>query len=47
MPYAQDVTRRTLLRGTALGSIALASGVENVFGQSASRPPNIVFIMAG
>ena len=41
-----DVTRRVLLRDMALGTIALASGVENIFGQSVARPPNIVFIMA-
>jgi arylsulfatase A-like enzyme len=41
-----DVTRRTLLRNAALGTIALASGVDHVFGQSAAAPPNIVFIMA-
>jgi len=46
MRPAHDVTRRTLLRSTALGTIALASGIENLFGQTASRPPNIVFIMA-
>src|ERR1700694_4613244 len=46
MPRAHDVTRRTLLRSAALGTIALASGIENLFGQTVSRPPNIVFIMA-
>jgi arylsulfatase A-like enzyme len=46
MRPAHDVTRRTLLRSTALGTIALASGIENLFGQTSSRPPNIVFIMA-
>jgi arylsulfatase A-like enzyme len=46
MLRAHDVTRRTVLRTAALGSIVLASGIKNVFGQSASRPPNIVFIMA-
>src|SRR2546425_7307902 len=46
MRPAHDVTRRTLLRSTALGTIALASGIEKLFGQTASRPPNIVFIMA-
>ena len=46
MPYAHDVTRRTLLRGAALGPIAFASSIENVFGQRVSKPPNIVFIMA-
>jgi hypothetical protein len=46
MPYAHDVTRRTLLRSAALGSIALASGTEHVFGQTALKPPNVIFIMA-
>ena len=46
MPHANDVTRRTLLRRAALGTLALASGIENVLGQTVSRPPNIVFIMA-
>jgi arylsulfatase A-like enzyme len=41
-----DVTRRVLLRDVALGTIALATGVENIFGQSVARTPNIVFIMA-
>jgi len=46
MPYGHNVTRRTLLRSATLGPIALASSIENVFGQAVSRPPNIVFIMA-
>ena len=46
MPPARDITRRTLLRGAALGTIALASGLDDVFAQTVSRPPNIVFIMA-
>jgi arylsulfatase A-like enzyme len=41
-----DVTRRVLLRDMALGTVGLASGVKNIFGQSVARPPNIVFIMA-
>src|SRR5947208_15701201 len=40
-----DMTRRTLLRGAAAGTLALAAGVDDLFGQSA-RPPNIVFIVA-
>ena len=40
-----DPTRRALLRGAALGTLALATRVDDVFGQT-SRPPNIVFIMA-
>jgi len=39
------LTRRTWLRGAAAGTLALAAGVDEVFGQTA-RPPNIVFIMA-
>src|SRR5271170_148973 len=46
MPHTHDVTRRTLLRNAALGAFALASGFEDAFGQTASRPPNIVYIMA-
>jgi arylsulfatase A-like enzyme len=51
MPRTQNISRRTLLRNAALGTMALtsgafASGIENVFAQAASRPPNIVFIMA-
>lgn len=41
-----DVTRRTLLHTAALGTAALASGVDNVFGQRPPAPPNVVFIMA-
>jgi len=40
------VTRRTLLRSAALGTVALTSEVDNVFGQRLSGSPNIVFIMA-
>ncbi len=46
MLHTHAVTRRTVLRSAALGTIALASGLENVFAQTVSRPPNIVFIMA-
>jgi arylsulfatase A-like enzyme len=46
MPRAHDMTRRTLLRGATFGTIALASGIEKLFGQTASRPPNVVFILA-
>src|SRR5207247_5575431 len=42
---SNDMSRRSMLRGAALGTLALASGLDNVFGQPASRP-NIVFIMA-
>src|ERR1700681_4474906 len=46
MEIPNEVTRRRLLRSAALGAVALASGVDNVFGQRVSGPPNIVFIMA-
>lgn len=46
MKIRDDVTRRTLLRNTALGTIALASGIPHLFGQKASAAPNIIFIMA-
>jgi arylsulfatase A-like enzyme len=46
MPDAHDVTRRTLLRNAAIGTVALASGIDNLFGQTVPRRPNIVFIMA-
>src|SRR6476619_7299914 len=46
MLRAHDVTRRTLLRSAALGTMALASGIENLFAQTVAAPPNIVYIMA-
>jgi arylsulfatase A-like enzyme len=42
---SSELTRRTLLRNTALGTIAAASGVDRAFSQNAAAP-NIVFIMA-
>ncbi len=39
-------TRRDVLKTTALGSLALAAGVEDLLGQQRSAPPNIVYIMA-
>jgi arylsulfatase A-like enzyme len=39
-----SITRRALLRNTALGTAALASRTRSLFAQSA--PPNIVYIMA-
>src|SRR5882672_9928152 len=39
-------TRRDVLRTTALGSLAIAAGVDDVFGQTRAAPPNIVYIMA-
>ena len=41
-----NVTRRDVLRGAALGMVALATGEELLFGEPKTRPPNIVFIMA-
>lgn len=46
MPHECDLNRRALLRTAALGTAAFASGVDHIFGQSATGPPNIVFIMA-
>ena len=46
MKTSADLTRRTLLRNTALGTIAAAAGVDCSFGQSAPAAPNIVFILA-
>jgi hypothetical protein len=46
MIRTHDVTRRSLLRNATLGTIALVTGVKNIFGQPAQRRPNIVFIMA-
>ena len=46
MANASGLTRRTLPRRAALGTLALASGMEHVVGRTVSRPPNIVFIMA-
>src|SRR5262245_48936852 len=40
------MTRRSLLRAAAMGTIAAASRIDDVFGQPATSPPNIVFIMA-
>src|SRR6478736_2977484 len=43
------VSRRTVLRTTALGALATAAGVadvDDVLGQTRQAPPNIVFIMA-
>src|SRR5262245_7397478 len=40
------VSRRTVLRATALGALATAAGMGDVLGQTRQAPPNIVFIMA-
>ena len=39
-------TRRDVLKTAALGSLAIAAGVDDVFGQAGPAKPNIVFIMA-
>src|SRR6516164_8275918 len=46
MRWQTGVTRRTLLRNTAVGTAALAAGAIGAHAQPASRPPNIVFILA-
>jgi arylsulfatase A-like enzyme len=46
---SKGVSRRTVLRTTALGALATAAGVadvDDVLGQTRQAPPNIVFIMA-
>lgn len=43
---AGNVTRRDVLRGAALGIVALASGEDLLFGESRSGHPNIVFMLA-
>src|SRR5947209_5036624 len=40
------ITRRALLRKAAMGTLALASGAQNVFGQRDAKAPNILFILA-
>ncbi len=45
-PDRHAITRRALLRNAAMGTLALASGAQNIFGQTASKPPNVVFILA-
>jgi arylsulfatase A-like enzyme len=46
MATPHRVTRRTWLRTAAAGTVALASGARNIFSQSATTRPNIVFILA-
>ncbi|HEX5228930.1 MAG TPA: sulfatase-like hydrolase/transferase [Bryobacteraceae bacterium] len=46
METGNDVTRRGLLRGMLGTTVALVAATENVTAQPASKPPNIVFIMA-
>jgi arylsulfatase A-like enzyme len=42
----ENVTRRTVLRGAALGMAALAAGVDPLSSEPQAKPPNIVFILA-
>jgi arylsulfatase A-like enzyme len=44
MLVPSEMTRRTLLRTTALGAVAMAS--DSLLGQTAGTRPNIVFVMA-
>src|SRR6202158_2674230 len=46
MRCQSGVTRRTLLCNTALGTAALAAGGIGAYAQPASKPPNIIFILA-
>ena len=46
MKMPGNVTRRSLLRNSALGTIAFASGIRNMLGQRVLTAPNIVFIVA-
>ena len=46
MRWQSGVTRRELLRNAALGTAALAAGRIGAYAQSASSPPNIIFILA-
>src|SRR5438046_1458735 len=46
MRWQSEVTRRTLLSHTAAGTAALAAGAMGAYAQQASKPPNIVFILA-
>jgi arylsulfatase A-like enzyme len=40
------LSRRSVLRTAAMGSLALAARADKLFGQARPAPPNIVFIMA-
>ena len=46
MRWRSEVTRRELLCTAALGTAALAVGGIGAYVQTASKPPNIVFILA-
>jgi len=41
-----EISRRTVLRGAALGAAAFASGAGKLLSESVKTPPNIVFILA-
>jgi arylsulfatase A-like enzyme len=41
-----DISRRTVLRNTAIGAAALASGLESILAAPRPDRPNIVFILA-
>src|SRR5580692_12947450 len=45
MRHTTDMTRREWIH-SALGTFALAAGIQDVFGQGPQRPPNILYIMA-
>jgi hypothetical protein len=41
-----EISRRSMIRGAALGAAALASGAGNLLAEPVHAPPNIVFILA-
>jgi arylsulfatase A-like enzyme len=41
-----DISRRTVLRNTAIGAAVLGSGLESIFAAPRTSPPNIIFILA-
>ena len=41
-----EISRRSMLRGAALGAAALASGAGSCSAEPVYAPPNIVFILA-
>jgi hypothetical protein len=41
-----EISRRSMLRGAALGTAALASGAGKLLAEPVHAPPNIVFILA-
>src|SRR6267142_3547002 len=45
MPRTTHISRRSLLRSAALGTLAVASGTKDIFAQRPSKPPNILFIL--